>query len=230
MKWIRTIVIFDRGNICLSDDWNVIHGSVVRSIESIKFPPESETLTLRTKSRIDGQWQRNGVGYLRSNFFEAMVNRERWIPEAQVGIERLQLQTELMTFPDLMPYQEPITSSFGHFDFMTRTKSGLNVAIEWETGNISSSHRSINKLTIAISAGVINAGILVLPSRKLYEHLTDRIGNIGELSPYLRMWSQMGSSIKSGMLSIIIVEQDSLTDDLDFKYLPRGNDGRARKK
>lgn len=70
---------------------------------------------------------------------------------------------------------------------MTTGPNGAKVAIEWETGNISSSHRSMNKLGIALMGGVIQIGVLIVPSRDLYDHLTDRIGNIGELSGYLSM-------------------------------------------
>jgi hypothetical protein len=71
---------------------------------------------------------------------------------------------------------------------MTTAPNGTKVAIEWETGNISSSHRSMNKLAIALGSGVVQVGVLIVPSRQLYDHLTDRIGNIGELSGYLSMW------------------------------------------
>jgi hypothetical protein len=110
---------------------------------------------------------------------------------------------------------------------VTHGKGGHRVAIEWETGNISSSHRSMNKLALALGNGVVDIGVLVLPSRSLYEHLTDRIGNIGELSGYLSMWEGLKASVERGLLAITVVEQDDLTDD-DFPYLPRGNDGRAK--
>lgn len=59
------------------------------------------------------------------------------------------------------------------------------VALEWETGNVSSSHRSLNKMSLGLLKGVLAAGILVVPSRELYKYLTDRIGNFEELAPYL---------------------------------------------
>ena len=69
--------------------------------------------------------------------------------------------------------------------------------------------------------------MLILPSRNLYDHLTDRIGNIGELSPYLGMWKSMGAAVERGMLAIAVVEHDELTDDPEFPYLKAGKDGRA---
>ncbi len=211
-----------------TDDWRAVHESLVRAIVSIDFPEGAKSLTLRRKTRMGkSQWQRNGVKYLRTRFLSHMVDCEGWTQEKQVAIEHLKLQPTLKTYPDLNDYREPITSGFGHFDFMTETDSGLKVAIEWETGNISSSHRSMNKLFIALSAGCIDAGILILPSRDLYQHLTDRIGNIGELSPYLTMWKKIGPLVKHGLLAVAVVEQDALTDNNSFPYLPTGSDGRA---
>ncbi|XQA63225.1 hypothetical protein ACM9XD_07755 [Xanthomonas sacchari] len=229
MKWLRTVVLFDQGNIAHSGDWQQVHESLARAISRIDFPEGSGSLTLRRKTRAAAsQWQRNGVGYLKTRFLKGMVHDEGWHPEAQVEVEHLKLQPELHLYPGMTSYKEPITSGFGHFDFLTQTISGLHVAIEWETGNISSSHRSINKLVIALAAGQIHAGVLILPSRNLYEHLTDRIGNIGELSPYLTMWSGLASTVARGLLAVVVVEHDILTDDPSFPYLPSGNDGRAK--
>ena len=229
MKWLRTLVLFDRGNIVSSADWNSIHQAFVRSIESIDSPEGSGRLVLRRKTQDpeSGQWNRNGVSYLRSRFLKHIVLKEGWAAEGEVDLENLQEKPELMLYPSLEPYAEPITSSFGDFDFVTTTPDGLRVAIEWETGNISSSHRSLNKLSIVQSAKKIQAGVLILPSRKLYEHLTDRIGNIGELSPYLGMWKKMGTAVEHGLLAIAVVEHDELTDDPKFPYLKVGKDGRA---
>ena len=55
------------------------------------------------------------------------------------------------------------------------------VALEWETGNISSSHRALNKMALVLLHGTLAAAVLVVPSRALYRFLTDRIGNWDEL-------------------------------------------------
>lgn len=229
MKWLRTLVLFDQGDVVSSADWADIHTAYVRSIERIDNPRGSGQLVLRRKTQDSKskQWNRNGVGYLRSRFLEHMVNDEGWQAEAEVDLQHLQQQPELRLYPSLEPYAEPITSAFGAFDFVTTTESGIRVAIEWETGNISSSHRSLNKLSIVLATNKIQAGVLILPSRYLYEHLTDRIGNIGELSPYLGMWHSMGATVKRGLLAITVVEHDELTDDPSFSYLKTGKDGRS---
>jgi Restriction endonuclease BamHI len=229
MRWLRTLVLFDQGGVVSSEDWESIHRSFVRSIERIDSPRGSGRLMLRRKTQDpeSKQWNRNGVGYLRSRFLEHMVADEGWQAEGEVDLQNLQEKPELRLYPSMEAYSEPITSAFGDFDFVTTTDGGIRVAIEWETGNISSSHRSLNKLSIVLAAKKIQAGVLILPSRNLYEHLTDRIGNIGELSPYLGMWKSMGTAVERGMLAIAVVEHDELTDDPEFPYLKAGKDGRA---
>jgi hypothetical protein len=229
MKWLRTLVIFDRGGVVSSSDWREIHESYVRSIQSIDFPRGTGALKLRRKfRRPDGQWNRNGVGYLRRRFLDHMVKEERWRVEVGFDLGKNRQPEELRLYPGLESHREPIKSEFGDFDLVTTAPEGTHVAIEWETGNISSSHRSMNKLAIALAAGKIKAGVLILPSRDLYEHLTDRIGNISELSGYLSMWKALEPRVDRGLLAITVVEHDVLTDDTKFQYLPVGDDGRAR--
>lgn len=231
MKWLRTLVLFDKGGVTSSEDWSTVHASYVRAITSIDHPAGSGTLTLREKvKRPNGQWQRNGVGYLRKQFLDFMRHKENWHTEGDVDLARDRKQPPILLYPSLEQYREPITSDFGGFDFMTTATNGTRIAIEWETGNISSSHRSMNKLAIALSNGVVDVGVLVLPSRKLYEHLTDRIGNIGELSGYLSMWEGLKSVVPRGLLAISVVEHDALTKDIELPYLKVGRDGRARQR
>lgn len=229
MKWLRTLVLFDKDDVISSKGWREVHESYVRSIASIDFPQGEGTLTLRQKvKRTDGQWNRNGVGYLRSRFLANIVTVELWKPEVAFDLGGNRSATNLVLYPTMRQHSEPITSEFGGFDLVTRTADGIRVAIEWETGNISSSHRSMNKLAIALETGKVDAGVLIVPSRALYEHLTDRVGNIGELSGYLQMWQALSADVRRGLLAITVVEHDALTDEPEFPYLPTGEDGRAR--
>jgi hypothetical protein len=98
-------------------------------------------------------------------------------------------------------------------------------ALEWETGNISSSHRAINKMVLGMLERSLVGGVLVLPSRDMYNYLTDRVGNFQELSPYFPMWRRF--NIKDGYLAIIEVEHDVLSPSAPL--IPKGTDGRAVK-
>jgi len=224
MKWLRTIVLFDQGDVIRSSDWKDLHESYLRAIRSVEHPHGSGSLTLRRRVRKN----RNGVVPLRKQFLTYMLAHDGWQAESNVPLARDRDQAPALLYPSMEKYCEPITSEFGGFDFMAKAKHGTRVAIEWETGNISSSHRSMNKLAIALSSGVIEVGVLIVPSRDLYDHLTDRIGNIGELSGYLAAWAKTGIGVERGLLAITVVEHDHLSNNPDLPYLPRGKDGNAR--
>jgi hypothetical protein len=137
--------------------------------------------------------------------------------------------SRILQYP-LMNPAEGLNESVGDFDFWDSTKSGFRTVIEWETGNISSSHRSLNKMCLALMGDVADAAVLVVPSWYLYPHLTDRIGNIRELQPYFYLWSQLGGLVNRGLLAVVEVEHDELfksTDEREFLLL--GTDGRSRK-
>lgn len=212
--------------------WHDVYTSYKRAINDIHHPLGSGEFRLRGKSSIPGNKQdysRNGVTYLRDHFVRNMVEVEDWQKETAVGLKPDRAVPSLLLYPEKTPYQEPLGASFGGFDFLTTAEDQLRVAIEWETGNISSSHRSMNKLTLALKNGVISAGVLIVPSRKLYLHLTDRVGNISELSGYIELWQSLGNTVKKGLLAITVVEYDKLvTDDDSFPYLKSTNAGRAK--
>lgn len=99
------------------------------------------------------------------------------------------------------------------------------VAVEWETGNISSSHRALNKMYLALAGGHIKAAFLVLPTSLLYPYLTDRVGNYDEIAPYFPVWRDRHEV--SGVLGVFAVEHDGLSPDVP--RIPKGTDGRARR-
>lgn len=109
----------------------------------------------------------------------------------------------------------------GNIDAAIQASQGL-VGFEWETGNISSSHRSLNKLCLGLLRGETIGGFLVVPSRKLYKFLTDRIGNISELEPYFEFWAS--TPCKEGTLEIIVIEHDA--ESFDVPQIAKGTDGR----
>jgi hypothetical protein len=235
MKWLRTIVVFSKGTVIESDDWRAIHESYVRSIQAIDNPAGTGTLTIRAiefyMSGGKKKSRRNGVGLLRKRFLEHIVKAENWTSESQVLVEQKveRVRKTFALYPSGESHEETEGAKFGHFDFLTTGRGGHKVAIEWETGNVSSSHRALNKLCICLEKGIISAGVLIVPSRLLYSHITDRIGNIFELNPYLPFWQNVGDTVNKGLLVISVVEHDSLTTDQAFPYLKVGADGNADK-
>jgi hypothetical protein len=116
---------------------------------------------------------------------------------------------------------------FDRFDchYTYPESDSLPFAVEWETGNISSSHRAINRLALGMVERRITGGILILPSRDMYKFLTDRIGNAQELLPYHRLWVRWQGDIELPYLGIITVEHDRI--DAGAPLIKKGTDGRA---
>lgn len=112
----------------------------------------------------------------------------------------------------------------GPIDVTKKCSAGI-VAVEWETGNISSSHRALNKIAVGIIQKQIIGGILILPIKGFSQFLTDRIGNYEELAPYFPMYQNL--KIQEGFIGIIAIEHDEVSYDADF--IPKGKDGNAKK-
>ena len=110
----------------------------------------------------------------------------------------------------------------GKLDAILYTPFGP-VAVEWETGNISSSHRALNKMALGLLKGILTSGTLVVPSRNMSRYLTDRVGNFPELEPYLDLWRSIPCS--EGTLEIVVIEHDTLSTDVP--QIPKGTSGRA---
>jgi hypothetical protein len=120
------------------------------------------------------------------------------------------------------PAKNTLGQKLGDFDAAILGPAGP-VVVEWETGNISSSHRSLNKMTMLLYSGMIAAGTLVVPSRELYRYLTDRIGNIQEIEPYFTLWRSI--PCEKGVLEIVVIEQDATS--WSVPRIPKGRAGRA---
>lgn len=81
----------------------------------------------------------------------------------------------------------------------------------------------MNKMAMALMAGALSGGLLVLPTRDLYKFLTDRVGNYRELEPYFGLWSSL--PIESGCLGVVAVEHDATSPDVP--RIKKGTDGWA---
>lgn len=111
----------------------------------------------------------------------------------------------------------------GKVDALKALPDGRQFAAEWETGNISSSHRALNKICMGILEGHLAGGVLILPDRELYRYLTQRIGNYKELAPYFPVYRHLKSF--DGILAVFSVSHDQ-TDD-EVMIIPKGMDGHS---
>src|SRR5882672_8241241 len=97
---------------------------------------------------------------------------------------------------------------YKRIDATKQTKSGI-FALEWETGNISSSHRAMNKMAHGLLFEGLIGGILILPTRRMAYYLTGRIGNYEELVGYFPMWKAL--PIPNGVLGVAKIEHDAVS-------------------
>jgi len=196
VRKLRTVVLQAHEPVRSSTEWQAVQRHINEAIAAIVWPPGATTFTIRRyRGRASGDL-RNGVKPIRDGFMKKL-QEHGWIPEVS-------------SVPDVGDVDGALTTDIGVF------------AMEWETGNISSSHRSLNRLAKGLLTGSIVGGILVLPSRALYNHLTDRIGNFQEIEPYFDyIWKRL--PIEQGVLIVVEVEHDAISDDVE--RISQGTDG-----
>ncbi len=201
MKITETHDLISKGNFITSAAWLTACDQVAEAIRVTDWPHGSGRFTIHPQS---GKKRGEGNG---------------------VKLIKLPCLLKLEEFGwdvESLPHIESDALTTGDLDAIFETELGY-IAFEWETGNISSSHRAINKLLHGLKFGGIAGGFLVIPSDRFKVYLTDRIGNIGELRPYFRLWR--ATAIKNGALRIIVVEHDDTS--FDVPRIPKGTDGRA---
>lgn len=201
MKIVKEVSLIQCGEFATSRSWKATRASVHKAIREVDWPPRSGTFTIYPESgkkRGEG----NGVTPIKNGLM-VELRRQGWVTEASA--------------------KNAAGASLGSFDALLETQSGP-VILEWETGNVSSSHRSLNKMAMLLNKGKIAAGILVVPSRRFAAFLTDRIGNAEELEPYFDFWSAVPCN--SGILELAVIEHDA--ESLKVPRIPKGTDGRSR--
>lgn len=201
MKIVETHDLCSSGPFYMSEEWLTACDQVKRAIQAADWPHGSGKFTIYPESgkkRGEG----NGVVPIKKPCID-YLKRLGWLTEK------------------LPPLEHGVIKP-GDLDALYKCSAGF-IGFEWETGNISSSHRAINKLLLTMQLGGLIGGFLVVPSDALKPFLTDRIGNIGELKPYLPLWSSI--PIKSGILRIEVVEHDATS--FEVPRIPKGTDGRA---
>lgn len=96
----------------------------------------------------------------------------------------------------------------------------FNVGLEFETGNISSAHRSMNKLSLALENNELQLASIILPIHKLSYYLTDRVSNYEELEPYFDLLKNK---------SFIILGFDAEDYNPNVPLLTKGKDGMSKR-
>jgi hypothetical protein len=196
MKYIKEEILINKKLFSTSREYKRIRKDILAAIKSICWPAASNIFL------INPQKHANGVVPIKKAFV-AHLQKSGWKTEMKIDVEATTVT------PGKIDAVKIVGSS--HF------------AVEWETGNISSSHRALNKIVIGILSGKLIGGSLIIPTRKFYQYLTDRIGNYSELEPYFPVWRSL--NCYSGFLSVIAVEHDAVGTEAPI--IPKGTDGRA---
>lgn len=208
---MNIVTLINKGDANSSQTWKEALENIVKAIILVVNPLGSDSLTLRCISR--DKKSRNGVNELKRRFSKHLLSQSsNWCAECKL------LSNEI--YPHF---------KVGKSDFVYKKNEDV-VIVEWETGNISSSHRSLNKMVLALKYKLASHAVLILPSRLLYKHLTDRVGNVDELRPYFELWESCTCFIERGLLVIYVVEYDKLSEDERFPYLVTGKDGNAKRR
>lgn len=195
MKLVQEVTLISIGSFAESSDWSIIRAEIREAISLIVYPPGSERFTINPTKHG------NGVKPIKEACMIALRDQFSWNLETSIR------------YATRSPGKVDATKSLDHHLF----------ALEWETGNISSSHRSINKMVLGLLRDVFLGAVLVLPSRKLYPYLTDRIGNYEELEPYFDVWRAI--RLEAGFLAVFVIEHDQI--DASVPTIAKGTDGRA---
>ncbi|MGA2518947.1 MAG: hypothetical protein ABSG44_20685 [Thermodesulfobacteriota bacterium] len=200
MKIIRVERLIDAGGFSQSETWKTIEKHIMQAIKAIEWPPGSGSFTLFDqpgKARGEG----SGVKPIKDACM-AHLKSLGWTLEVSVDIATLK-------------HPGPMDATYPVGDRL--------FCVEWETGNISSSHRAVNKMALGILKKVLVGGVLILPTRAMYKYLTDRVGNFPELEPYFPLWRAL--KVEEGLLAVIAIEHDAVSQSVP--RIPKGTDGRA---
>lgn len=200
MKIVRIERLVQAGKFPASPTCHDIFEEIKEAIRAVQWPPGSGSFTLYDqpgKKRGEG----SGVKPIKDACMKYLESKG-WKLEA--------------------PFKIPEPWKFGSLD-ASRPVGNKQFCLEWETGNISSSHRAMNKMALGLLRGVLIGGVLILPTREMYKYLTDRVGNLAELEPYFKLWASL--PIENGLLAVVAIEHDGVSKDVP--RIPKGTDGRA---
>lgn len=147
----------------------------------------------------------NGVVPVKEKIYQQLEERYGWFREKP------------------LPYLKNVAQKGGPIDVYKpfgNMAPYFKVGLEFETGNISSAHRSMNKLCVGIQKEDIDMAILMMPMKKLAYYLTDRVSNYEELQPYFLLLDNY---------PFVVFGFDADEYSLSTPLLPKGKDGMSER-
>jgi len=122
VKIVHVETVLACGSYAKSEHWAETRAAIHAAVQKCAWPPGSKKFTIYPQSgkkRGEG----NGVGPIRNEFIKELRKLE-WTIEG--------------------PAKNLLSQALGDFDAILPGPEGP-IVVEWETGNISSSHRSMGK-------------------------------------------------------------------------------------
>lgn len=196
MRINKTEFLIRRGGFAYSDEFNQVLAEIYTAIGKVCWPPGNSQFILYPEKKG------NGVKPIKAGCMTTLYDLG-WLHEQRMNI---------------IASTRP-----GPLDAVRLLSNNQKFVIEWETGNVSSSHRALNKIAVGLLNKVIAGGALIVPSRLMYRWLTDRIGNFREIEPYFSLWRNV--NVDEGVLMIVEIEHDGTS--LNVPRILKGTDGRA---
>ncbi|WHY20098.1 hypothetical protein QNH28_03495 [Paenibacillus sp. G2S3] len=199
MKILRVETLINKGTFRDSTLYDTVLNNVIEAIKCIEHPVGTGNFILHDMKHA------NGVTPIKNNFVK---------------------QLDLFGWKNERIADKEVKKR--KFDSSIKLEDGRYFAVEWETGNISSSHRALNRIFLGMKSGIFSGGFLVLPSKNMYDLLTDRVGNFKELEGFFEVWRLLGHYIDDGVIEIIEIEHDGVSKSI--KPIKKGGDGNSKKK
>ena len=129
MKIVQEHTIVSCGEYVNSAGWRNVRTRLHKAIRGVDWPPGSGKFTIYPESGKK-RGKGNGVTPIKNGLMVELKSQQ-WVIEGKAKNE--------------------IGQQLGDYDAVLETQSGP-VVLEWETGNISSSHRSMNKMIMNLAA------------------------------------------------------------------------------
>ncbi|AEB25482.1 MULTISPECIES: type-2 restriction enzyme BamHI [Bacillus] len=176
------------------------YNEVKTSICSPIWPATSKTFTINNTEK-----NCNGVVPIKELCYTLLEDTYNWYREKPLDI----LKLEKKKGGPIDVYKEFIENS-----------ELKRVGMEFETGNISSAHRSMNKLLLGLKHGEIDLAIILMPIKQLAYYLTDRVTNFEELEPYFELTEGQ---------PFIFIGFNAEAYNSNVPLIPKGSDGMSKR-
>ncbi len=174
------------------------YAEITKSIKSVTWPAGSRKFTINNSEK-----NINGVVPLKESCYVMLEKNYSWFREKPLKV----LKEEKEKGGPIDVYKE----------FADNSPLALKrVGLEFETGNISSAHRSLNKLLLGQNRKELDLSVIMMPVKALAYYLTDRVTNYEELEPYFE-------NVKRAAFIFIGFDADAY--DPSAPIIPKGPDG-----